>query len=106
MGSATSHSTPRFSRPKRVMISRINNACSTRRWIARPCRSDGAVDGVVIGVPASVGMLANGRDQQADHAPGGQTDQKYREYGSEPPRLHRLVWQTGLHQALQVPLLP
>ena len=30
MGSTANHKTPRFLRPKRVMISRISSACSTR----------------------------------------------------------------------------
>jgi hypothetical protein len=40
IGSPTSHSTPMFSRPNRVMTSRISSAQMTRRWIAKECRND------------------------------------------------------------------
>src|SRR5271166_5398681 len=67
IGSPTNHKTPRLSRPKRVISSRKNSACSTCHCCLRQSKNDCSALTAMRGM--LVRVLAHARHQNARYAP-------------------------------------
>src|SRR5271165_7095079 len=103
MGSPTNHKTPRLSRPKRVISSRRNKACSTRHCSFRQSKNDSSA--LTVMGDMLIRMLAHACDQNARHAPDHETHDEQGHGRAESVRFHGFVRQAGLHQALEIQLL-